>query len=157
LPTSPAGTGYFVRTANTLGFVDVLYDATPCISCVVTTGKPVAVTAGGAPTSGINFALAGGGTITGTVRAAATLTGLQSVTVSILTGDGRIVKFTPTNATGLFSVTGLAGGTYFARTSNDQGFIDQLYSGKSALGPAGAGTAISVTAGSTSAAINFDL
>src|SRR5436190_22648074 len=69
----PAGT-YFARTFNSLGFVDQLYNGITCISCFpVTTGTPISVTVG-STTGNINFALAVGGRISGTVTNATTAT-----------------------------------------------------------------------------------
>ena len=68
----PAGT-YRARTSNTSGYVDELYDNISCPSgsCSVTSGAPISVTAG-STTSGISFALAAGGGISGTVTDAST-------------------------------------------------------------------------------------
>ena len=52
-----AAGNHFVRTSNTFGFLDQLYNGFPCVpGCTVTAGTPVAVT-GGATTSAINFGL----------------------------------------------------------------------------------------------------
>ena len=71
-----AAGSYFVRTANTAGFVDRLFKTGGNIdcaggTCAVTAGTAVTVTAG-ATTSGINFPLNPGGTITGTVTNSST-------------------------------------------------------------------------------------
>ncbi len=53
----PTGS-YYVRTMNAPGAVDEVYNNVPCsVNCVVTSGTPVAVSAG-TSTNGINFALA---------------------------------------------------------------------------------------------------
>ena len=66
----PAGT-YYARTWNSLGMIDELWDNITCLECDVTTGTPIAVTVG-TTTPGIDFALAQGGLIAGTVTHAGT-------------------------------------------------------------------------------------
>src|SRR6185295_6584846 len=106
---------YYLRTNNSLGFLDVLYQATPCIACTVTTGTAVHVTAGAAPAAGIDFALAQGGQVSGIVRAAAGGAPLENVSVTLFTTDGRSVRSATTNASGQFNLSGLGGGSYVAR------------------------------------------
>src|SRR6185503_967721 len=69
-PGLPAGT-YFARTSNWLGYVNELYNDITCLGCDATNGAPIAITTG-ATAGGINFALAMGGRIAGTVTDAAT-------------------------------------------------------------------------------------
>ncbi len=122
----PTGT-YYVRTSNSLGYIDELYDNLPCApSCTVTSGAGVSVTAG-ATTGGINFGLAVGGNITGAVigcsdgRAAGRRLRLRLQHQWHLYGD------VTTNASGVYTKTELATGTYYVRTSNSLGYIDELY------------------------------
>ena len=61
----PAGS-HFARTWNSSGGINELYDDVPCASCTVSSGTPIPV-ALGETTSGIDFALAPGGRISGTV------------------------------------------------------------------------------------------
>ncbi len=79
----PDGT-YFVVAVNDVGFVHELYDDIPCPGyCDVTTGEPVVILGGG-NVAGIDFALAPGGGVAGTVTDAITQAGIQDMRVGIL-------------------------------------------------------------------------
>ena len=123
----PAGT-YYVRTSSSLGFLDELYNNLPCTlsNCTVTTGTPVVVTVG-ATTAGINFALVAGGQIGGTVTNAAGGAPIQNVQAQIYNAAGTLVGSVTTNAAGTYLTSGLPAGTYYVRTRNTLGFIDELY------------------------------
>jgi M6 family metalloprotease-like protein len=155
-----AGT-YYVRTSNSLGYVDELYDNLPCPggACTVTTGTGVSVTAG-ATASGINFGLAMGGTITGTVKNDWTAAPLADVSVRVYNASGSSYSTVTTNASGVYTKTDLAAGTYYVRTSNSLGYVDELYDNLPCPGGAcmvTTGTGVSVTAGATTGGINFGL
>ena len=160
--TTGLATGtYYVRTSNSLGYVDELYDNLPCPggTCAVTTGTGVSVTAG-ATTSGIDFGLAVGGTITGTVTDAGTGAPLADVSVYVYNASGSFVGSATTNASGVYTKTGLPTGTYYVRTSNSLGYVDELYNDLPCPGgtcTVTTGTGVSVTAGATTSGINFGL
>src|SRR6185436_14900370 len=61
----PPGT-YFVRTFNSLGYVDRLYPNLPADCCGMSIGSPLLVASGGT-INGINFALSLGGRLSGQV------------------------------------------------------------------------------------------
>jgi hypothetical protein len=149
---------YFLRTTNSLGYVNELYNNIVCINCNVTTGTPVAVTAG-VTTSGINFALDAGGRITGTVTDSSTTAPLANVNVQIFNSNGPSIASANTDASGNYTISGLPAGTYFARTSNSLGYINELYNNISC--PVSCtvttGTPITVTTGATTSGINFAL
>jgi ribosomal protein L30E len=152
---------YYVRTGNTQGYIDELYDNLPCVggTCTTTSGTGIAVTASGT-TSGIDFALAVGGTITGTVTAEGTGTPLSSVTVYVYNSSNVSQGTVATNASGVYSKGGLLPGTYYVRTVNSQGYVDELYSNLPCAGgcsPYTSGTGVAVTTGSTASGINFAL
>ena len=154
----PAGT-YYARTNNTVGFINELYDDVPCpVGCNVGSGTPIAVAAA-TTTPGINFVLTEGARITGQVTSAATSTPLPNVSVTVFTANGSSAGFATTDGTGSFAVLGLVAGTYYARTSNGFGYIDQLYDGI----PCGlscqpfTGTPIVVGTGATVTGIDFSL
>ena len=153
----PAGT-YYARTFNSLGYVDGLYSGQACVGCAVTTGTPIVVTVG-TTTSGINFALAQGGKISGQVTDAATGSGLAGVTIQVYTSAGFFAANASTDATGNYTIgEGLPAGTYYARTFNSQGYVDGLYSGQVCANcNVTTGTPISVTAGAITSSINFSL
>ena len=121
----PTGT-YFARTSNSIGYINVLYPTSTCLSCPPSFGNPISVTAG-STTTGINFSLTLGGRITGTITDATTGLPLQGVSVSVFLPDGSGVGGSSTNSLGVFTSPGLPAGTYFVRTSNGQGYINQVY------------------------------
>ena len=160
----PAGT-YYVRTDAGADYLDEVFPGVPCpdVSCAVTTGSGVPVTAG-ATTPGIDFALgaaaAAGGAIAGTVTDAGTGSPLAGIPVGIYTPAGGWAGWAPTDVHGAYTKTGLAPGTYYVRTSGSLPYVDQLYAGVPC--PDGgctlaAGTAVIVTAGATAANIDFGL
>ena len=155
-PLLQAGT-YYLKTGNSLGYIDEVYNDLPCnagICPAITTGSGVTV-ATGAAVGGINFALARGGSITGAVTSSATSAPVQGVLVYIYRGSGQSVGVATTDASGLYTMTGLQPDTYRARTANTAGYIDELYNNISCPGGAcdwQSGALITVTAGSSSAA-----
>ena len=131
----PSGT-YYVRTLNAPGFVDQEYLNTTCMGGMTyldnagcTPATPVTVVAPNG-TGPVNFTLDPGGAITGTVRAAESLTPIAGVSVNIYTSTGRWVDSVRTNSSGVYrSTRGLATGDYYLRTSNAPGYVDMLYGG----------------------------
>jgi 5-hydroxyisourate hydrolase-like protein (transthyretin family) len=153
----PAGT-YFARTFNSLGYADDLYSSQSCLAsgCAVTKGTPITVVAG-VTTSGVNFSVAPGATITGQVTDAQTGKPVPNVTINFNTSNGSFVTGTSTNASGNYTV-GLAAGTYFARTFNSLGYVDGLFNGLNCLNcSVGTGTPIVVTVGSMTSGVSFVL
>ncbi len=76
----PAGT-YFAVTANDLGYLDELYDDFPChAGCDPTIGTEIVVSAGEF-IDGVDFDLATGSAIAGTVTDVYTQAGIQDVHV----------------------------------------------------------------------------
>lgn len=147
---------YYARTFNTLGYIDELYDNITC-PCTVTGGAPIAVTAG-ATTTGIDFALASGGRLSGTVTDVATGLPLAGVSVRIHNTLGAVSATATTDATGTYTTSvGVPSGTYFARTSNSLGYVDELYDNIPCPCTVTSGTPIAVTAGATTTGINFAL
>jgi hypothetical protein len=155
---------YYARTDDTPGYVDELYDdvACPDDTCPVTTGQPIGVTAA-ATTTGIDFALGRGGQIGGTVKDASTGLPLSYVDVRIYNASGSHVATTFTNALGVYTSAGrhgLVSGTYYVRTSNSLGYVDELHAGIPCPGescPVTVGTPVLVSAGATTGGIDFAL
>nr|MCU0256598.1 carboxypeptidase regulatory-like domain-containing protein [Vicinamibacterales bacterium] len=110
---------YFVRTRNSAGYMDELYDDVPCPgdSCSLSSGRGVTV-AVGATSGGVDFALTPGGQVTGVVTAQDTGQPLVSASVSLYDGEGRSVRNVFTEQAGTYAFGGLSAGTYFVRTSN---------------------------------------
>jgi hypothetical protein len=164
----PAGT-YYVRTANNQGYVNQQWQnqACPQTGCLPTSGTPVVVT--GAQVSGIDFALALGGRISGTVTDASNAQALPFAQVAIFSSAGFNLGSANTDASGNYTTSGLPAGSYFLRTAtglinlanNTQaGFVDQLYSSTQCVPAclnATAGTPVAVTSGATTGNINFAL
>ena len=128
LPYAGLSTGnYRVRTFNSLAYLNEAYDNVPCNNCSATIGTLIAVTAG-ATTSGINFGLAAGGRITGTVTDATTGAPLSGVSVSVYDASGSFVTSVNTNASGVYLTgQGLSTGSYRVRTSTSLGYINEAY------------------------------
>jgi hypothetical protein len=154
------GGSYFLRTSNGLGFVDQLYSGLPCVgACDVLAGSPVAV--GGAGTvPGIDFALAPGGRVTGVVTHAGTGLALANVTVTLHDAAGTRVASGTTDGLGAYLTrSGVPAGTYYARTENTFGFVDEVFDDQPCLAtcaPA-TGTPITLTAGTITTGVGFAL
>jgi uncharacterized surface anchored protein len=158
--TMPPGT-YAAAIRDVPGYANQLYNGLPCAgNCSVGSGTQIPVTTG-ATTGNINFALVPGvgGTITGTLTNAATSAVIANANVQVLTAAGTLIGSVPTNASGVYTLSGLAPGQYYVRTNAPQPFINQLHSGvvcTNCAVTASGGTLITLTAGST-ATINFSL
>jgi 5-hydroxyisourate hydrolase-like protein (transthyretin family) len=148
----------FVRTANTLGYANELYDDLPCEpSCSVTSGTPVSVTSG-STASGIDFGLA---RIVGSI--AGRVTGhagpLAGVTVRAFDAAGQPAASQSTGADGSYLIS-VPPGSYFVATSNSEGYEDELFDNLPCPGGVcvvTSGTAVSVTAGATTSGVDFAL
>ena len=110
--------------------------------------------------TGINFALAQPGSISGTITD--TLSAfIASVQVRAYNADGSTAGVAATtNASGQYTLSNLATGRYFVRTTNSAGYVDQLYAGRAC--PNGScsvstGTPVTVTAGATTSGTDFVL
>jgi 5-hydroxyisourate hydrolase-like protein (transthyretin family) len=109
-----------------------------------------------ATTSNINFSLATLGTITGRVTRDSDGTGLSGVYIYIYDSNWRSVYvsgYAATDATGNYSISGLAPGSYYLQTSA-YGYINEYYNNVTSQSLA---TAVSVALGATTANINFGL
>ncbi|MBW8014967.1 MAG: hypothetical protein FVQ82_02195 [Planctomycetes bacterium] len=109
----------------------------------------------GATTSGIDFALAEGGTITGTVTDQSDgtpLSGMWVYAYDFDTGDG--VSSVNTDSNGDYTLSGLPSGNYMVAVFSQQGFVKQYYNNKYNYNDA---DAVSVTQGATTGGINFAL
>ena len=152
----PAGR-YFVKTTDDArGYVNQLYRAKPCGTCVPNTGTPVTVTGTGT-TAGIDFVLELGGTIEGVVRTAA---GVPLANVSIHITDATAQQFSvaTTSASGAYRITGVPPTEYWARANNSQGYLDRMYGDVDCMTCfAKTGTSITVRAGVATTGIDFTL
>jgi hypothetical protein len=137
-----AGT-YYLRFSKT-DYLTVFYN-----------GKSTLATANGIPvtleaTTTINVALTLGGKITGTVTAASGGAPLQSTEVCAYTSRSDSMydcyDYDYTDASGVYTISGLPAGTYYLRFSHTD-YFDSYYNGKSSLATA---DGVSVTLGGTS-------
>jgi hypothetical protein len=115
----------------------------------------VAVTAG-ATKSPINAEMAAAyGSLSGTVTNASSHAALEHVEIEVYDSDGTYVAAGETAANGTYTIAGLAPGEYEVQFLPSTGaYLKQYYKGKSSLGEA---TAVIVTPGSTTAAVNAEL
>ena len=107
---------YVAYTSNTQGYVDEMLGGLPCMGgcgALAVIGTPFVATAGGS-TGALNFALARGGRISGTVTDAGTAQPLGGAAIEVYDGTGRIVTFAETALNGSYTTeTGLVPGAYF--------------------------------------------
>ena len=155
------GTGdYYLRTYNSSGYINELYDDMQCVGwCTVTGGTPVSVT-DGVETSDIDFALTPGGRISGSLTDESSFAPIPGVYLDIYDTSGNYVSDGSSNSSGNYlSGPGLPTGSYYARTWNDDGYINELYDDIPCVGSCTvtSGTPISVTTGATTSGIDFDL
>jgi hypothetical protein len=156
----PAG-AFLVRTlCGATNGVDEWFDNVLAVGSEAPAGVQALTVASGVTNQGINFALATGGILTGTVTASGggPLTG---VSVQVYNPATNWVKSATTGAAGTYRVVGLpAPARYLARTA-DGGWnvANEWFNNQSALGsqpPAGVSW-IAVTAGVTRAGVDFAL
>jgi hypothetical protein len=164
----PAGAGntYFAATTSPAsrgagsGLINKAWNNVPCmLDCgVASVGTAIALPTGAAPLSGINFDLAPGGAVSGTVRTQLGAA-LALVSVQLFDSVGRSVGAAQSDSLGNYTIDGLVPGTYFARTSNLLGLQDVLFGG--AVCAAGCnpltGTPINVIGTTTTPSIDFGL
>ena len=109
----PSGT-YYVRTQNDLGYVDEIYDGLPASPALLQHERRDSVTVtSGTPTTGIDFALARSGSISGTVRDAGTQTPLAGAQLFLLNAEW--IPLDATDASRVTTSSGTPGGDLFAR------------------------------------------
>jgi hypothetical protein len=154
----PPGT-YYLQTQNVPGFGNQLYNAIGCTGCPVLTGTPVTVTVGNT-TGNINFPLAAAGSISGTLTNAAGGAAISGANVQVFSSTGAGIGNANTNASGVYTIGGLAPGSYYVRTNQGGSFINEIYNDipcqQCAVTTSGAAL-VPVTAGATTSNINFAL
>ncbi len=162
---------YFLYTSTTAGFVNEAYDNIQCPgfcpSSFITAGAPVVVTPGGT-TTGVDFALDAGGSITGHITNASDGSPLQNISVTVYTrigGTTFTVGSGTTDATGLYTARGLASGTFFVVTTGagNQGFVNEILGNIPCVGSCSSttasatGTPVSVAMGAVTPDQDFAL
>jgi 5-hydroxyisourate hydrolase-like protein (transthyretin family) len=119
----------------------------------LSTADPVAV-ADSSTTSGIDAALALGGQITGRVTATDGGSPLKDVWVDAYDSSGHYVNDSRTDATGVYTITDLAAGSYrveFDPSGASAAYLSEYYNNRSTWGTA---DAINVTSGGVTGNIN---
>ena len=146
----PSGS-YRVRVeASSQGFAEEFYNNTTDWE----QATKVAVTPGQTAAS-INFALAGGGSISGTVTKQSDGTPVSDADVWADSYDGRGGNGTRTGSDGTFTITGLAAGDYRVGSQHDEDGLAREYYNET--GEWDQAARVTVTAGQTIASINFSL
>jgi hypothetical protein len=119
-------------------------------------GAAVAAAAAKVPDPSITAAT---GVLSGRVTSAATGTGISGSAVWLYQGYGYVTSVYA-DASGNYSFTGLSTGTYYVKTNNFDGYVDEAWDNVPcdyACWPASGGTPIAVTDGSTTPNIDFAL
>ena len=151
---------YYLRAYGPAGYFSEVWDDIPCATCDVTIGNPITVTAGGLVT-GIDFGLRNGGLLGGRVTRSGSLDPIVGADILLYDAGGTLVTSFETDANGDYGGgVVLLAGSYFAVTSNDQGYVDELYSNIPCPGGTcdpTAGTPITVTGGLSTAGRDFGL
>ena len=125
--------------------------------CDQTRGTPITVSGGGT-TAGIDFALSLGGRISGTVEEDGTHAPLTGVQVGLLDSSGNNVASAWTDASGAFLLQGgVPAGSYFVRTYNDLGHVDEVLDDVPCTADCAlvGATPITVSVGAVSGGIDF--
>jgi 5-hydroxyisourate hydrolase-like protein (transthyretin family) len=163
----PSGS-YYVHTSNSQGFRDEAFDNVPCVgfcqTSTIVTGTPVAV-ASGSTTSGRDFALDLGGTVTGIVTNASTGAPVQNVGVQAYTmvGSSTVSAGSAnTNAMGEYTIRGLTSGAYYLLTAANN-LTNEIHDNLlcpltcSSTTAVNSGTSVGVTLGAETNGIDFAL
>jgi hypothetical protein len=115
----PPGTYY-----ATLG--DRLHGVGLCASCPPTAGRPIVIQPG-QESFALDFGAPPAITVSGTVSADNGGTPLSTITVQLLNAAGALVGSAITDAGGRYTIVSAGAGSYYLRTLNDRGFVDELY------------------------------
>ena len=153
----PPGT-YFIKSGSQL------HSGITCHDCPPTSGTPIIIRPGDLSfpvTSmgpGLNFGTPPVRHIGGAIADAVGAAPLSTVAVEVVTGAGQVVARAVTDMFGRYSVGPLAPGTYYVRTSNDRGYVDEVYDNQlCATCDPRTGSPVTVGAGSDVAGIDFAL
>jgi hypothetical protein len=106
--------------------VDGLVNGIACLDCPPTAGRPIVVGPDLRVDGQLSFATLSR-RISGTITSSSGGAPLSTITVELLAGSGKVVRSAITDMFGHYTVDRLAAGTYYARTLNDRGFVDQVY------------------------------
>ena len=154
---------YYLRTFAPDRYVDEVYIDVPCEANDCRLSNGIIVTAAAGVTTTIDFALALGGQISGTLRRADS-TAVAHRQVSVFNAATSTIRTVSADATGHYTVTGLPGGGYYVATvgpsGDSSGVVDEVYPNVPCFPGAcriASGTPVTVTAGGTTSGIDFSL
>ncbi len=146
----PPGT-YYLRLPD-----GRLHNNLECPDCAATSGTPIVVS--GAEVIPLAFPAVGNASLSGVVRQQSTGDPLSTVTIVLATGTGAIVHTAVTDLLGAYAIPDLSPGTYYLRTRNTRGLVDELYGGIVCADCAiASGTPVPVAAGAQVTGIDFAL
>ena len=153
----PAGI-YYATTWNDLGYPSALYHGFECQGCSPSLGTPIVVVAE-TTTAGIDFDLAPGGYLSGTVSQTGSGVGLADIHVELWSKEGHLIAWEPTLADGSYSTSWvLPTGSYYVKTWNDQGYINQIHPAlPCASCNATDGQTVRIETGQTTSGVDFAL
>jgi hypothetical protein len=157
----PTGS-YLARTnlSSTINYIPEAYNNIPCLPCPSTSTWTLIGVSGTATTPNINFFLAPGGAVSGTVTDARTGAPGPFVNIQIFSSTGVFVKSGSADINGNYSVVGLPTGVHYARTSFSSTYVVELYNNIPCPYNACSvlsGAALGVAQGGTVSGINFAL
>lgn len=160
IPLAPGSYRVQFSTGNFAAYLNEAYGGIKCqYQCPYTAGTAVPVSG---PTT-IDMVLTEGGRIEGTVRDENAV-GLAGVSLRVFSAANPTSTLTTaaTSANGTYQIRGLLTGSYFVRTSNSAGYLDEIHSqvrcGSSACnGTTPGATAVPVTAGQPAIQVDFSL
>lgn len=161
----PSGT-YFVATQS--GYVNEVFDDVLCpgacsVALATGSGRGISVVSG-QTSSGVNFALALSGRISGQVRRVGPLSGIAGVTVRayVRAGAGAVqARSATTDGSGNFTISGLPSGDYYLAT--DGPAIDEIYGNIACaalcdpIETVNSGQTVTVSGNATTSGVVFDL
>ncbi len=116
----PPGSYYVVTTQHQLN------GGTTCADCPPTAGAPIVIAANGT-SSPLLLGAPPLRQVSGTITNAAGGTPLSTITVELVTQGGKVAATAISDVLGRYIVKNVPAGTYFARTVNDRGFVDEVY------------------------------
>lgn len=150
---------YYLRTRNSIGLIDELYDGIPCPggACDPTVGTPIVIS-GAMEVDVGDLVLDVGGMISGRVLDAETLEPVVDVSVLVYNDVGVLVSESMWCSGGWRTANGLPTGTYYAVATSDS-HRSQRFDGKVCQGPCDPtrGTPIEVVVGEVTEGVDFFL
>lgn len=120
---------YFVLTSSSFGYIDEIYDNIPCVNsrCDFSAGTQLTLAGSTMNMTGIDFNLFGGGSITGTVTDALSMSVLPFAFVQLFDSSGNQLLSGSASASGVYTFTGLPAGSYRLTADSSPSYVEELY------------------------------